>query len=122
MFVNSMVEILMELQMTDKKENVLKIISGNISQIKRGDEELVLEMALGIKRYDEINKIFVDLDYDLGNYDFTGYTISEYIVNNKIPLAGAVSHSLGVFYRKKIEDLFLQHDYHILRFRSEVIE
>ena len=49
MFVNSMVEILMELQMTDKKENVLKIISGNISQIKRGDEELVLEMALGIK-------------------------------------------------------------------------
>lgn len=57
MFVNSMVEIFMELQMTDKKENVLKIISGNISQIKRGDEELVLEMALGIKRYDEINKI-----------------------------------------------------------------
>lgn len=49
MFVNSMVEIFMELQMTDKKEKVLKIISGNISQIKRGDEELVLEMALGIK-------------------------------------------------------------------------
>lgn len=57
MFVNSMVEIFMELQMTDRKEKVLKIISGNISQIKRGDEEPVLEMALGIKRYDEINKI-----------------------------------------------------------------
>ena len=37
-----MVEIFMELQMTDKKEKVVKIISGNIWQIKRGDEELVL--------------------------------------------------------------------------------
>ena len=32
----------MELQMTDKKEKVVRMISGNISQIKRDDEELVL--------------------------------------------------------------------------------
>ena len=43
--------------MTDKKEKVVRMISGNISQIKRDDEELVLEMAAGIKRCDETNKI-----------------------------------------------------------------
>ena len=52
-----MVEIFMELQMTDKKEKVVRMISGNISQIKRDDEELVLEVAVGIKRCDETNKI-----------------------------------------------------------------
>lgn len=70
---------------------------------------------------DTENKIFVDLDHDLGILDFDGYTICKYIVQNQIPIAGFAVHSMNPVGAKNMHDLLTHYGYHAMKFRSEVI-
>lgn len=76
---------------------------------------------LGKHHYDEVNNIYIDLDHDLGSYDFTGYTICKYIVENKMPIAGFAVHSQNPVGCKNMRDLLIHYGYYPLRFRTEVV-
>lgn len=71
--------------------------------------------------YDNENKIFIDLDHDLGSFDLTGYTICQFIVQNKIPIAGFAVHSMNPVGAKNMKDLLEHYGYYALKFRSEVV-
>ena len=71
--------------------------------------------------YDTANKIFIDLDHDLGSLDLTGYTICKYIVQNEIPIAGFAVHSANPVGCKNMRDLLIHYGYKPLHYRTEVV-
>ena len=76
---------------------------------------------LGKHHYDNFNNIYIDLDHDLGSYDFTGYTICKYIVENQIPIAGYAVHTMNPVGAENMMKLMIHYGYRPLIHRTEIV-
>ena len=77
---------------------------------------------LGKHHYDTQNKIFIDLDHDLGCIDFTGYTICKFIVENQIPISAYAVHTMNPVGAHNMVQLMIRYGYHPLIHREEVVQ
>lgn len=71
--------------------------------------------------HDGLDKVYIDLDHDLGSYDFTGYTICKHIVENQIPIAGYAVHSMNPVGAENMMQLMFRYGYRPLVYRTEIV-
>ena len=54
--------------------------------------------------------VFIDLDHDLGE-EKTGYDICKFIIENEIPLLGAILHTMNPVGRQNMKHLLTHYGY-----------